>query len=41
LPEKLYKIDQIKAEMKNGVLKVIVPKIKEEERNEVINVKVE
>jgi HSP20 family protein len=41
LPEKLYKIDQIKAEMKNGVLKVIVPKMKEEERNDVINVKVE
>ncbi|PNX79012.1 small heat shock protein chloroplastic-like [Trifolium pratense] len=41
LPEKLYKIDQIKAEMKNGVLKVIVPKMKEEERNDVINVNVE
>ncbi|GAU27575.1 hypothetical protein TSUD_271160 [Trifolium subterraneum] len=41
LPEKLYKLDQIKAEMKNGVLKVIVPKMKEEERNDVINVKVE
>ena len=36
LPEKLYKIDQIKAEMKNGVLKVIVPKM-----NNVFNVKVE
>lgn len=41
LPEKLYKIDNIKAEMKNGVLKVTVPKIKEEERNDVINVNVE
>nr|AEK12766.1 hsp23 [Medicago sativa] len=41
LPEKLYKIDQIKAEMKNGVLKVVVPKMKEEERNDVINVNVE
>ncbi|CAK8561337.1 unnamed protein product [Lathyrus sativus] len=41
LPEKLYKIDEIKAEMKNGVLKVSVPKMKEEERNNVINVKVD
>ncbi|XP_058758983.1 heat shock 22 kDa protein, mitochondrial-like [Vicia villosa] len=41
LPEKLYKIDEIKAEMKNGVLKVIVPKMKEQERNNVINVKVD
>ncbi|TKY67916.1 Heat shock 22 kDa protein [Spatholobus suberectus] len=41
LPDKLYKIDQIKAEMKNGVLKVVVPKMKEEERSDVINVKVE
>ncbi|KAL2329289.1 hypothetical protein Fmac_022716 [Flemingia macrophylla] len=41
LPEKLYRIDQIKAEMKNGVLKLVVPKMKEEERSDVINVKVE
>lgn len=41
LPEKLYKIGEIKAEMKNGVLKIVVPKLKEEERNDVINVKVE
>lgn len=41
LPDKLYKIDQIKAEMKNGVLKVVVPKMKEEERSDVINIKVE
>ncbi|XP_027355764.1 heat shock 22 kDa protein, mitochondrial-like isoform X2 [Abrus precatorius] len=41
LPEKLYKIDQIKAEMKNGVLKVVVPKMKEEERNDVISIKVD
>ncbi|CAI8606947.1 unnamed protein product [Vicia faba] len=40
LPDKLYKNDEIKAEMKNGVLKVILPKMKEEERNNVINVKV-
>ncbi|XWS56853.1 hypothetical protein CRYUN_Cryun09bG0121000 [Craigia yunnanensis] len=30
LSEKFYKTDQIKAEMKNGVLKVATPKIKEE-----------
>ncbi|KAJ7949508.1 Heat shock protein [Quillaja saponaria] len=41
LPEKLYKLDQIKAEMKNGVLKVTVPKLKEEERADVIHVKVD
>jgi HSP20 family protein len=43
LYNKLYDIDQIKAELKNGVLKVkvIVPKIKKEERNYAINVKVE
>lgn len=40
LPEKVYKTDEIKAEMKNGVLKVVVPKIKEEERNDVIQVQV-
>lgn len=32
LPPNLYKIDQIKAEMRNGVLKIVVPKVKEEER---------
>ncbi|CAL0329400.1 unnamed protein product [Lupinus luteus] len=41
LPEKLYKIDQIKAEMRNGVLKVIVPKMKQEERNDVFNVRIQ
>ncbi|GMN40967.1 hypothetical protein TIFTF001_010192 [Ficus carica] len=41
LPEKLYRTDQIKAEMKNGVLKVVVPKVKEEERSEVFHVNVE
>ncbi|XP_058205646.1 heat shock 22 kDa protein, mitochondrial-like [Rhododendron vialii] len=41
LPEKLYKTDQIKAEMKNGVLKVVLPKVKEEERSDVFHVKVE
>ncbi|KAI8545199.1 hypothetical protein RHMOL_Rhmol07G0023300 [Rhododendron molle] len=32
LPPNLYKKDHIKAEMRNGVLKVVVPKVKEEER---------
>ncbi|KAH7855065.1 hypothetical protein Vadar_020852 [Vaccinium darrowii] len=41
LPDKLYKTDQIKAEMKNGVLKVMVPKVKEEERSDVFHVNVE
>ena len=41
LPEKIYKTDQIKAEMKNGVLKVVVPKIKEEERSDVIQVEID
>ncbi|CAI8587332.1 unnamed protein product [Vicia faba] len=40
LSDKLYKNDEIKAEMENDVLKVIVPKMKEQERNNVINVKV-
>lgn len=41
LPEGRYKTDQIKAEMKNGVLKVVVPKVKEEERKDVVQVNVE
>ncbi|KAL6526930.1 Heat shock 22 kDa protein, mitochondrial [Orobanche gracilis] len=41
LPERLYKTNDIKAEMKNGVLKVFVPKIKEEERTDVFQVNVE
>ncbi|KAG2242053.1 hypothetical protein Bca52824_096099 [Brassica carinata] len=40
LPEKMYKTDEIKAEMKNGVLKVVVPKMKEEERNDVRQIEV-
>ncbi|KAF8114076.1 hypothetical protein N665_0043s0139 [Sinapis alba] len=40
LPEKVYKTDEIKAEMKNGVLKVVVPKMKEEERNDVRQIEV-
>ncbi|ESQ43431.1 hypothetical protein EUTSA_v10014661mg [Eutrema salsugineum] len=41
LPEKVYKTDEIKAEMKNGVLKVVVPKMKEEERNNVRHIHVD
>ncbi|GFP88253.1 heat shock 22 kDa protein mitochondrial [Phtheirospermum japonicum] len=41
LPEKVYKTKEIKAEMKNGVLKVFVPKIKNEERTDVFDVSVE
>lgn len=41
LPQKLYKLDSIKAEMKNGVLKVVVPKVKEEEKKEVFHVNIE
>ncbi|KAL1222228.1 23.5 kDa heat shock protein [Cardamine amara subsp. amara] len=41
LPEKVYKTDEIKAEMKNGVLKVVIPKIKEEERNNVRHINVD
>ncbi|GLU05581.1 hypothetical protein SLE2022_226780 [Rubroshorea leprosula] len=41
LPPNIYKVDEIKAEMKNGVLKVVVPKVTEEERKDVYEVKVE
>lgn len=41
LPQKLYKVNEIKAEMKNGVLKIKVPKVKEEERKDVYEVKVD
>ncbi|KHG00258.1 Heat shock 22 kDa, mitochondrial [Gossypium arboreum] len=41
LPPTMYKVDEIKAEMKNGVLKVVVPKVKEEERKDVYQVTVE
>ncbi|CAH2078002.1 unnamed protein product [Thlaspi arvense] len=40
LPEKIYRTDEIKAEMKNGVLKVVIPKMKEEERNDVRQIEV-
>ncbi|XP_006647931.2 24.1 kDa heat shock protein, mitochondrial [Oryza brachyantha] len=41
LAPEVYKMDQIKAEMKNGVLKVVVPKVKEEQRRDVFQVNVE
>lgn len=41
LSAKVYRLDQIKAQMKNGVVKVIVPKFTEEEIKNVINVQVE
>lgn len=40
LPDKIYKIDEIKAEMKNGVLKVVIPKMKEQERNDVRQIEI-
>ncbi|KAM7491218.1 hypothetical protein LguiA_034139 [Lonicera macranthoides] len=41
LPMDLYKLNETKAEMKNGVLKLRVPKVKEEERKDVFQVKVD
>ncbi|XP_010917313.1 small heat shock protein, chloroplastic [Elaeis guineensis] len=41
LPPNLYKIEDIKAEMKNGVLKVVVPKVKDEERQDVFLVPIQ
>lgn len=41
LPSNLYKFDDIKAEMKNGVLKIVVPKVKEDEAKNVFKVNVE
>ncbi|KAK4796687.1 hypothetical protein SAY86_029013 [Trapa natans] len=41
LPQNLYKLEEIKAEMKNGVLKVVVPKVKEEEKKNVFQVNIE
>lgn len=41
LPFEYYRMDQIKAEMKNGVLKVVVPKVKTEERKDVFEVNIQ
>lgn len=41
LPSKLYRTEEIKAEMKNGVLKILVPKVVAEERVDVRHVSIE
>ncbi|XP_078172923.1 mitochondrion-localized small heat shock protein 23.6 isoform X2 [Carex rostrata] len=41
LPVEYCRMDQIKAEMKNGVLKVVVPKVKAEERKDVFEVNIQ
>ncbi|KAM0835046.1 hypothetical protein ACQ4PT_063199 [Festuca glaucescens] len=41
VPADAYKLDKIKAEMKNGVLRVTVPKLKKEERKDVFQIVVE
>ena len=41
LPADAFKMDKIKAEMKNGVLRVTVPKVKDEERKDVFQVQIE
>jgi HSP20 family protein len=41
LPSEAFKMDQIDADMKNGVLMVTVPKIKDEERKDVFEIKIE
>ncbi|KAL5718414.1 hypothetical protein ACHQM5_011318 [Ranunculus cassubicifolius] len=38
ISSEVFKVNEIKAEMKNGILKVMVPKIKEEEKKDVIRV---
>ncbi|XP_030538207.1 23.6 kDa heat shock protein, mitochondrial-like [Rhodamnia argentea] len=40
LPPNVYKLDEIKAEMRNGVLKIVVPKAQEGERKDVLEVPV-
>ncbi|PWA77118.1 Alpha crystallin/Hsp20 domain-containing protein [Artemisia annua] len=40
LPMGVYKLNEIQAEMKNGVLKLVVPKVKSEERKDVWEVEV-
>lgn len=41
LAPEIYELDSIRAEMRNGVLKVVVPKAKQEERKDVFRVNVE
>ncbi|XP_071690466.1 small heat shock protein, chloroplastic-like [Rutidosis leptorrhynchoides] len=40
LPMDVFKLNEINAEMKNGVLKIVVPKVKAEERKDVWQVEV-
>ncbi|GJN00302.1 hypothetical protein PR202_ga17723 [Eleusine coracana subsp. coracana] len=41
LPADAFKMDQVRAEMKNGLLTVTVPKVKDEERKDVFHITVE
>ncbi|XP_078441117.1 23.6 kDa heat shock protein, mitochondrial-like [Wolffia australiana] len=41
LPSETYRLDQVKAEMKNGVLRVVVPKLKEAERKDVKQIQID
>ncbi|KAI3691651.1 hypothetical protein L6452_31451 [Arctium lappa] len=41
LPSNVYKVEEVKAEMKNGVLKITVPKVKTEERKDARQIQVE
>ena len=41
LSSQAFKMDQIKAEMTNGMLSLTVPKIKDEERKDVFEIKIE
>ena len=41
LPSQAFKMDQIKAEMNNGMVSLTVPKIKDEERKDVFEIKIE
>ncbi|GJN00303.1 hypothetical protein PR202_ga17724 [Eleusine coracana subsp. coracana] len=41
LPADAFKMDQVRAEMNNGLLKVTVPKVKDEDRKDVFHVTVE
>lgn len=38
LPPNVYKLDSIKADMKNGVLRLVIPKLKDDKRTYVFQV---